>query len=297
MIVNSSQGGGFKDTWVLAKDSGVEHDCAPGMESIHLLEQSRKHSLALVTASKADNLYWLGRYTERVFTTLSQFFPFYDRVMDTDVDAFRPFAKALDLPEDFEDFDAFIHSFLYDEKNPDSVRSAIVYAFNNAVILRPELGSRSLQQVELAMSSIVEASEHGTEEADIFKHRDIADNMLAFWGGVENSPVDPTLKSFIFVGKYMERLDLYTRFGYSVEELKAPFAKLGAYIAPLDGLPVPQCFAEGLRWLVGQLPDRGYADLAKTLGALLDDFNDRICMKDLKDLGMLNAMDMDAKRI
>ena len=152
MIVNSSQGGGFKDTWVLAKETGVEHDYAPGSEVVRVLEQSRKHSLALVTASKADNLFWLGRYTERVFTTLSQFFPFYDRVMDTDVDAFRPFARALDLPEDFEDFDAFIHSFLYDEKNPDSVRSAIVYAFNNAVILRPELGSRSLQQVELAMS-------------------------------------------------------------------------------------------------------------------------------------------------
>lgn len=137
MIVNSSQGGGFKDTWVLAKETGVEHDYAPGSEVVRVLEQSRKHSLALVTASKADNLFWLGRYTERVFTTLSQFFPFYDRVMDTDVDAFRPFARALDLPEDFEDFDAFIHSFLYDEKNPDSVRSAIVYAFNNAVIPAP----------------------------------------------------------------------------------------------------------------------------------------------------------------
>ena len=297
MIVNSSQGGGFKDTWVLAKETGVEHDYAPGSEVVRVLEQSRKHSLALVTASKADNLFWLGRYTERVFTTLSQFFPFYDRVMDTDVDAFRPFARALDLPEDFEDFDAFIHSFLYDEKNPDSVRSAIVYAFNNAVILRPELGSRSLQQVELAMSSIVEASEYGGTDADIFKHRDIADNMLAFWGGVENSPVEPTLKSFIFVGKYLERLDLYTRFGYSVEELKAPLAKLGSYILPLNGLPVPQCFAEGLRWLVGQLPHRGYAELAEKLGMLLKDFDGRISTKDLKDLGMLNTMDMDAARL
>lgn len=297
MIVNSSQGGDFKDTWVLAKETGVEHDYAPGSEVVRVLEQSRKHSLALVTASKADNLFWLGRYTERVFTTLSQFFPFYDRVMDTDVDAFRPFARALDLPEDFEDFDAFIHSFLYDEKNPDSVRSAIVYAFNNAVILRPELGSRSLQQVELAMSSIVEASEYGGTDADIFKHRDIADNMLAFWGGVENSPVEPTLKSFIFVGKYLERLDLYTRFGYSVEELKAPLAKLGSYILPLNGLPVPQCFAEGLRWLVGQLPQRGYAELAEKLGMLLKDFDGRISTKDLKDLGMLNTMDMDAARL
>ncbi|MDU4038811.1 MAG: circularly permuted type 2 ATP-grasp protein, partial [Bifidobacterium dentium] len=297
MIVNSSQGGGFKDTWVLAKDTGVEHDSAPGSESINLLAQSRKHSLALVTASKAGNLYWLGRYTERVFTTLNQFFPFYDRVMDTDVDAFRPFARALDLPEDFQDFDAFIHSFLYDEKNPDSVRSAIVYAFNNAVILRPELSSRLLQHVELAMSSIVEAADRAAFDEDIYKHRDIADNMLAFWGGVENSPVDPTLKSFIFVGKYLERVDLYTRFGYSMEELKAPLGKLASYIMPLNGLPVPQCFADGLRWLVGQLPSRGYADLADTLGTLLDDFDERICTNDLKDLGMLNAMNMDAKRV
>ena len=297
MIVNSSQGGGFKDTWVLAKDTGVEHDSAPGSESINLLAQSRKHSLALVTASKADNLYWLGRYTERVFTTLNQFFPFYDRVMDTDVDAFRPFARALDLPEDFQDFDAFIHSFLYDEKNLDSVRSAIVYAFNNAVILRPELSSRLLQYVELAMSSIVEAADRAAFDEDIYKHRDIADNMLAFWGGVENSPVDPTLKSFIFVGKYLERVDLYTRFGYSMEELKAPLGKLASYIMPLNGLPVPQCFADGLRWLVGQLPSRGYADLADTLGTLLDDFDERICTNDLKDLGMLNAMNMDAKRV
>jgi uncharacterized circularly permuted ATP-grasp superfamily protein len=297
MIVNSSQGGGFKDTWVLAKDSGVEHDSAPGSESINLLAQSRKHSLALVTASKADNLYWLGRYTERVFTTLNQFFPFYDRVMDTDVDAFRPFARALDLPEDFQDFDAFIHSFLYDEKNPDSVRSAIVCAFNNAVILRPELSSRLLQYVELAMSSIVEAADRAAFDEDIYKHRDIADNMLAFWGGVENSPVDSTLKSFIFVGKYLERVDLYTRFGYSMEELKAPLAKLANYIMPLNGLPVPQCFADGLRWLVGQLPSRGYADLADTLGTLLNDFNERICTNDLKDLGMLNAMNMDARRV
>ena len=98
-------------------------------------------SFAYVTASKAENLFWLGRYTERVFTTLNVFFPFYDRVMDTDVDAFRPFARALDLPEDFANFDAFVNTFLYDKWNRDSVRSAISSAFYNAVVLRPELGS------------------------------------------------------------------------------------------------------------------------------------------------------------
>ena len=67
--------------------------------------QSRHHSLSLVNRFQGRQPVLAGRYTERAFTTLNQFFPFYDRVMDTDVDAFRPFAHALDLPEDFEDFD------------------------------------------------------------------------------------------------------------------------------------------------------------------------------------------------
>ena len=143
---------------MLAPESGVEHEYGAETQVANLLSQSRHHSLSLVTASKADNLYWLGRYTERAFTTLNQFFPFYDRVMDTDVDAFRPFAHALDLPEDFEDFDGFVNSFLYDGSNPDSVRSAVTSAFNNAVILRPELSSRLLQYVELAMTNITDAA-------------------------------------------------------------------------------------------------------------------------------------------
>ncbi|NEH12565.1 alpha-E domain-containing protein, partial [Bifidobacterium saimiriisciurei] len=126
-------------------------------------------------------------------------------------------------------FDAFVHSFLYDESNPNSVRSAMDYAFNNAVILRPELSSRVLQYVELALSSITDASERSSEAEDLYDQRDVTDDMLAFWGAVENSVVDQTLKSFLFVGKYLERLDLYTRLHVSPTELKPPLRKLVDY--------------------------------------------------------------------
>ena len=298
MIVNSSQGGGFKDTWVLAPSDGDrDRDRHDGeIASVSLIPHSRHHALSLVTASKADNLYWLGRYTERAFTTLLQFFPFYDRVMDTDVDAFRPFARALELPEDFEDFDGFIHAFLYDGTNPDSVRSAIVAAFNNAVVLRPELSSRLLQYIELAVTNITDAAERSASAEDIYKQRDIADDMLAFWGGVENSTVDPTLKAFIFIGKYLERIDLYTRLQLRMDDMTAPLRKLETYSHMLDGLPLPQCFASGVGWLLGQLPARGYPELTERLQAFLDDFGGRAITGDAKDAGMLNAMNMDAKR-
>ena len=305
MIVNSSQGGGFKDTWVLAPDeqSTARHD--EELESVNLASRTplaprmpriRKHALQLVTASKADNLYWLGRYTERAFTTLVQFFPFYDRVMDENPNAFRPFARALDLPEDFEDFDAFIHSFLYDGDNPDSVRSAIVAAFNNAVILRPELSSRLLQYVELAMTNITDAAERSANAEDIYAQRDVADNMLAFWGGIENSVVSQQLKAFIFIGKYIERIDLYTRFHLPLEQMDAPLAKLETYAHLLDGLPLPQCFASGIDWLLGQLPQRGYPEITDKLKAFLDDFTSRAIGGDNRDSGALSSMNMDAHR-
>lgn len=294
MIVNSSQGGGFKDTWVLAPEHHVEHDERPG-GVLNMLNQSHHHVLALVTASKAENLYWLGRYTERVFTTLGQFFPFYDRVMDTDVDAFRPFARALDLPEDFEDFDAFVDSFLYDADNPDSVRSAIVSAFRNAVILRPEISSRLLQYIELAMGKIVDAARNGDAAKGVYAQRDIADDMLAFWGGIENSPSEPTLKSLLFIGKYVERIDLYTRLGLSMEELEAPMRKLATYVAPLSGQPLPQCYADGLQWLIDRLPTRGYADIAARLTEVLNGFAGLI-VPNAPQEGAMNSMDMDATR-
>ena len=296
MIVNSSQGGGFKDTWVLAPDTKDGMRAGEEITSVNLIPHVRKHALQLVTASKADNLYWLGRYTERAFTTLVQFYPFYDRVMDEDADAFRPFAHALDLPEDFEDFDAFIESFLYDGNNPDSVRSAIVCAFNNAVILRPELSSRLLQYIELALTNITDAAERSANDGDIYAQRDVADNMLAFWGGIENSSADKELKAFIFVGKYLERIDLYTRFHMPDDELDVSLRNLEAYAHLLDGLPLPQCFADGLNWLLAQLPQRGYDRLTAKLRAFLDDFRKRSIMHDSAEKGTLSAMNMDAHR-
>lgn len=296
MIVNSSQGGGFKDTWVLTNSQTYEQGISVAQRLRDEMNRANHRTVAYVTASKAENLFWLGRYTERVYTTLNVFFPFLDCVMDTDVDAFRPFARALDLPGDFEDFDGFIRSFLYDKSNRDSIRSATISAFYNAVILRPELGSRLLQYIEMAMNGVSDAAKRPSDQQDLFAHRDITDYMLAFWGGLENAAVDATLKSLIFLGKYLERIDLYTRFGLSGDMLSASVHKLVTYMHTLDGLSLPQCFADSMQWLVQQLPKRGYNNEAEELSQLVQGFGDRVVAFDA-DAGMnRTSMDMDAAR-
>ena len=268
MIVNSSQGGGFKDTWVLTSEDAASTQSGVSERVRSALDHARHRTIALVTASKADNLFWLGRYTERVYTTLNVFFPFYDRVADSDVEAFRPFARALDLPEDFDDFDAFIHTFLYDQDNPDSVRSAMAAAFNNAVILRPELSTRLLQYIELALAKIDAAAACPADEESLFSQRDVADNLHAFWGGVENSAADPSFNALVFIGKYIERLDLYSRFNLPADMMLAPMRKLCGYVLQLGDRPLPQCYAEGLDEIVPTLMVRGYIEVADRLASV-----------------------------
>ena len=122
------------------------------------------------------------------------------------------------------------------------------------------------------MKNITEAAERSASADDIYSQRDIADDMLAFWGGIENSTADITLKAFVFIGKYIERIDLYTRFHLDNSELDAPLAKLETYSRTLDGMPLPSCFVSGISWLLGQLPSRGYPELTSRLNEFLTDF-------------------------
>ena len=295
MIVNSSQGGGFKDTWVLAPrhDEGGEEVAS---RISHALSHARRRSLALVTASKAENLYWLGRYSERVFTTLSVFFPFYDRAMDTDPDSFRPFARALDVPDDFKDFDQFVFALLYDEADCNSVRSAANAAFYNAVILRPELGSRLLQYIELALSNLSDAARLCGHGGSMFSQRDVTDALMAFWGGVVDSAADPAFKALLFLGKYVERMDLYSRFRLPTEMLDAVLAKLEDSAVRLGEVPLPHCYAQGLRDLAGALSERGYGSSAECIAATLARFEGRVTTSDAKDADMRAAMNMESAR-
>ena len=45
--------------------------------------------MGIISIEKADHLFWLGRYTERVFTTLRMFFKYFDEMLDMDNRAYE----------------------------------------------------------------------------------------------------------------------------------------------------------------------------------------------------------------
>ena len=40
--------------------------------------------MGIISIKSTDNLFWLGRYVERVFTTLRDFSEYYDKMIDKD---------------------------------------------------------------------------------------------------------------------------------------------------------------------------------------------------------------------
>ena len=72
--------------------------------------------------------------------------------------------------------------------------------------------------------------------------------------------------------------------------------KLADHLEELDDLPVPQCFADGLAWLVAQLPGRGYEKTAARLSGMIVGLEDRVVAFDADAAGNLTSMDMGAER-
>ena len=50
----------------------------------------------IISANKANSLFWLGRYEERVYITLHLMRKCYDKMIDGEMEDYRPFWQKLD---------------------------------------------------------------------------------------------------------------------------------------------------------------------------------------------------------
>ena len=210
-----------------------------------------------ITLAKADELFWLGRYTERVFTTLRRFFDAYDADDGTKTEGFVPFCRALDIPFDAgEPIDELLSHILYDPDNSSSVCSSMRSAFGNAILLRPELGTETTSYIELALLNL-KGSKDPAERLPL--HRSVRDDLLAFWGAVEDGMGSGEAKALLFLGKYVERIELWSRFGVTEQELDRPVRKLIFYLGYVRH---PECLplADAIATLAGDVEARGYGE-------------------------------------
>ena len=172
--------------------------------------------MGIISVEKAHRLYWLGRYTERVYTTLRMFCQSFDTMIDEIGDSYSAFCKKIDIPDIYGDKDTFLKVYPFDQENPDSIISNLDRAYDNAVVLRESIGSEALSYVQLAVYEMNKAS---ISKAPLIELQHVIDDLLAFWGIADDQIDSEQIRNIIKAGKRIERIDLYARLGVAGQEL------------------------------------------------------------------------------
>ena len=83
--------------------------------------------MTVLSRENSSRLFWLGRYSERVYTGLRDFMAKFDAMT------------------------AGNSSQCFDEGNPDSAAFSLMRAYDNAIVLRDEIGTETFSYIQLAV--------------------------------------------------------------------------------------------------------------------------------------------------
>lgn len=179
--------------------------------------------MGIVAVEKADELIWLGRYSERVYTTIKEFYQGFDTMIDEETDSHTAFCRRLNIPDIYENAEDFTKRYPFDTGNPDSIFSNLYRAYDNAIVLREEITSEALSYIQMAIYQMKKTRD---SEAPLLGLQKVLDDILAFWGCIEDTGVDDLDRYLIIVGRRLERLDLYLRFDMPETAVKREYERL-----------------------------------------------------------------------
>lgn len=177
--------------------------------------------MGIISIKSSDNLFWLGRYVERVFTTLKAFTECYDTMIDIDDEAYIGFCMRLGIANNYSCRQEFVSSFLFDEGDPASIYSSLLHAYDNAVEMRNVISSDTLAYIQMA-ADVMEKSRGST--APLLKMQEVTDWIFAFWGSADDNIASEASRNILKFGRSIERIDLYTRLDYPHEKVKKEFS-------------------------------------------------------------------------
>ena len=191
---------------------------------------SRRNGTVPLTLKQVDSIYWLGRYTERVLTTLKIFMNVYDSQLDSHFD-FAKYCSDLDIYNGFSSLADFCQRYAFDKSYASSIISSMNRSYDNAIMLRETIGSDSLSYIELALKRMEDAQ---FSETPVLVFQKVIDNIMAFKGQVFDSITDHNVRHILLAGFTLERLDMYLRLNMNEEQVNFECRRLTHSIERTD---------------------------------------------------------------
>lgn len=140
--------------------------------------------MGAITRININNLFWLGRYVERVFITLDSFFKYADKFIEGGESAYIKYLNDISVPNIYKDSQDFFERYVFDLSNPDSIIANLDRALGNGIVLREEIKTPSLSYLQIAMDKFKKCEGTNKIRYDMLPVRDA---LYAFWGSADNN--------------------------------------------------------------------------------------------------------------
>ncbi len=221
--------------------------------------------MGIISIENTDRLFWLGRYSERVYSTIKIFESRFDSMIDVDDLEYEAFCESQDIPNVYRSREDFAKKYCFSLEDENSIISNLMRAYDNAIVLREEIGSESLSYIQLAVYAMNQAA---ASKAPLIGLQKVTDNIAAFWGMADDDIDESSIRNMIRVGKLIERIDLYARLKEAPEKIRREARRLTNridkstmrysmktlahvnYLVQLDDLPY-ETLIESIEKLVG----------------------------------------------
>ena len=183
--------------------------------------------MGIITIDKSDHLFWLGRYTERVLTTLKYYLKTADVMLDSDPRYYAVLCRKIGIADIYGSGENFKKKYPFDATDENSIITSLNKAYDNAIVMRDYIGTETMAYIQLAIDDIQHAEQSNSPIADLML---VIDHIFAFWGCVNDSIDDEQIRNIIKLGKGVERLDLYLSLDGSSYEIKREYKRLKGFL-------------------------------------------------------------------
>jgi uncharacterized alpha-E superfamily protein len=164
----------------------------------------------LLTANVATNLYWLGRYLERIEETLHQVIKAYDKIIDVDKDAGVKLYKKFDIDLNYTGALDFLNEAILGD-HMANLSTLIANARENAIISRNQINAEAFGEI-IALNALFQNISKRHMDMD-YKFIDNAQSLISeIWGQISKREHRKSSDYFLRLGKLVEEADFHFRF-------------------------------------------------------------------------------------
>jgi len=164
----------------------------------------------LLTANVATNLYWLGRYLERIELTLFEINKAYDKVIDVDKDAGVTLYEKFGITLEYTSALDFLAQAIKG-KHDSNLVDVMVNARENAIIGRINIDASAFGEI-IDLHALFQKISKSSLIID-YKDIDIALSLISeIWGAHEKKGHRRCSDYFFKLGKLIEEVDFRLRF-------------------------------------------------------------------------------------